>query len=214
MKHVSAPPRRRRMNWAVRGLFACVLVVMGIVAWAALARALAPRENTTQEKFDALIVLGYPADSDGNPSPTEQARVTEAVRQYELGVAPRIIITGGAAHNQFVESQVMARTAEAYGIPAGALIEEEHAMNTIENACNSVHIMRSHGWESAEVITSPNHLPRAAMIFGRLPIKFRMDKAPAAGPEPGWLTADTTVMEILKTVHYLFWSRQTEPCAL
>jgi uncharacterized SAM-binding protein YcdF (DUF218 family) len=202
------------MSWLARGIVACVLAVVGIVAWAAVARAVAPRENTTQDKFDVLVVLGYPADSEGNPGPTEQARVMEAVREYELGVAPRIIFTGGAAHNRFVESQVMARTAEAYGIPAGAIVEEEHAMNTIENACNSVHIMRSHGWESAEVITSANHLPRAAMIFGRLPIKFRMDKAPPEAPEPWSLTADTTAMEILKTVHYLVWSRQTEPCEI
>lgn len=175
---------------------------------------MAPRENTTQDKFDALIVLGYPADADGNPSPTEQARVNEAVREYELGVAPRMIFTGGAAHNQFIEAQVMAKDAVALGIPAGAIVKDEHAMNTIENACNSVQLMRSHRWESAEVITSPNHLPRAAMIFGRMPIKFRMDKAPPEGPEPGWLTADTTTMEILKTVHYLFWSRQTEKCDL
>jgi uncharacterized SAM-binding protein YcdF (DUF218 family) len=202
------------MSWSARIVLACASVVVGVIVWAAVARAVAPRENTTEDKFDVLIVLGHPADADGNPSPTEQARVNEAVREYELGVAPRIIITGGPAHNQFIEAQVMARTAEAQGIPAGAIIREEHAMNTIQNACNSVRIMRSHGWESAEVITSSNLLPRAAMIFGRLPIRFRMEKAPPAGPEPGWLTADTTAMEILKTAHYLVWSRQSEPCDL
>jgi len=202
------------MSWPARGAIACVLAVVGVVAWAALARVLAPRENTTQDKFDVLIVLGYPADSDGNPSPTEQARVSEAVREYELGVAPRMIFTGGAAHNQFVEAHVMARTAEAEGIPADAIVEEDHAMNTIENACNSVRIMRSHGWDSAEVVSSPNHLARAAMIFSRLPLKWRVQAAPPAGPEPGWLTMDTTATEILKTVHYLVWSRQTEPCEL
>jgi uncharacterized SAM-binding protein YcdF (DUF218 family) len=202
------------MSWPLRGAIACALAVVGVVALAALARAFAPRENTTQDKFDVLIVLGYPADSDGNPSPTEQARVNEAVREYELGVAPRMIFTGGAAHNQFVEAQVMARTAEAEGIPAGAIIEEQQATNTIQNACNSVRIMRSHGWDSAEIVSSPNHLPRAAMIFGRLPLKWRVQAAPPEGPESGWLTMDTSAMEILKTVHYLVWSRQTEPCEL
>jgi uncharacterized SAM-binding protein YcdF (DUF218 family) len=209
----SAHPRhRRRLSWLERVIVGCVVLVVAIVAWAALARALAPRENTTQERFDVLIVLGAPADSDGNPTPVEQSRVSEAVREYERGVAPRMIFTGGAAHNQFVEAQVMARTAEAQGIPAGAILKEEQAGNTIENACDSLRIMRSHGWDSAEVVTNQNHIPRAAMIFSRLPIKFRMHAAPQMGQEPDWLGGDTVAMEILKTVHYLVWSRQMEPC--
>jgi uncharacterized SAM-binding protein YcdF (DUF218 family) len=192
----------------------CVLVVAGIVGWALLARALAPRENTSLDKFDVLIVLGYPTDADGNPSPTEQARVTEAVQEYYRGVAPRMIITGAAAHNQFVEARVMARTAEAQGIPSDAIVEETHARNTIENACDSLQLMRSHGWESAEVVTSPSHAPRAAMIFSRLPLKWRLRQAQALGPEPGWLNAGRTTMEIVKTVYYLVWSRQTEPCRI
>ena len=206
------PQRRKRISWLTRGAIACVVVVCGVVAWAALARVLAPKENTSQTQFDALIVLGSPADSDGNPTPMEQARVSEAVREYERGAAQRIIFTGGAAHNQFVEAQVMARTAEAQGIPAGAILEEKQAMNTIENACDSLRMMQSRGWNSAEVVTSPHHIPRAAMIFSRLPIKFRMHAAPPVEPDPNWFAGDTMTMEILKTVHYLVWSRQTEPC--
>jgi uncharacterized SAM-binding protein YcdF (DUF218 family) len=206
------PRRGRRLSWRARIIFGCAVVVIAIVGWAALARAMAPRENTSQKQFDVLIVLGNPADDDGNPTAIEQARVSEAVSEYERGVAPRMIFTGGAVRNQFVEAQVMARTAEAQGIPASAILEESQARNTIENACDSLRIMRSHGWDSAEVVTSPRHLPRAAMIFSRLPIKFRMRAAPPASPEPNWLSGDTTAMEILKTVHYLVWSRQSEPC--
>jgi uncharacterized SAM-binding protein YcdF (DUF218 family) len=192
----------------------CVLAVAVLLAWAVLARALAPKANTQLEHFDALIVLGYPADADGNPSPTQLARVTEAVHEYERGVAPRIIVTGGAAHNQFVEARVMARTAEAQGIPEAMVFEEPQAMNTIENTCNSVKMMRSHGWESAEVVSSATHLPRAALMLSRLPLKWRVHAAPALEPESAETTAMVTMLEILKTVHYLLWSRQTEPCAL
>jgi uncharacterized SAM-binding protein YcdF (DUF218 family) len=206
------PRRRKQLSWLERIVFGGVVAVIAVVAWAALARALAPQKNTLQSQFDVLIVLGTPADSDGNPTPMEQAFVSEAVREYERGVAPRIIFTGGAAHNQFVEAQVMARTAEAQGIPAAAILKEEQARNTIENACDSLRIMRSHGWDSAEIVTNQNHIPRAAMIFSRLPVKYRMHAAALPGPEPNWLGADSTAMEILKTVHYLVWSRPMEPC--
>jgi uncharacterized SAM-binding protein YcdF (DUF218 family) len=189
-------------------------VIAGLVAWAVIARALAPKSNTTLDRFDVLIVLGYPADSDGNPSPTQLARVTEAVHEYERGVAPRMIMTGGAARNRFVEAQVMARTAEGQGIPASQILEDTQARNTIENACNSLRIMRSHGWDSAEVISSPSHLPRAALILSRLPFQWRVHGAPPLGPQPAYRAALADVVETLKTIYYLLWTRQTEPCRL
>jgi uncharacterized SAM-binding protein YcdF (DUF218 family) len=195
-------------------VIAVVALILGVFAWAALARALAPTANTSQSQFDVLIVLGYPADDDGNPSPTQQARVAEAVHEYERGAAPRMIITGGAVDSQYVEAEVMAHTAKAQGIPAGAIVEEAQARNTIENACDSLRIMRSHGWQSAEVVTSRSHAPRAAMIFGRLPLKWRMQAAPPLEPESGWTSLELTAAEILKTVHYLVLSRQAEPCEL
>jgi uncharacterized SAM-binding protein YcdF (DUF218 family) len=206
----AAPRRRRRIGWLARGILACTALVLGLIAWAALERALAPAGNTTQDHFDALIVLGSPADADGNPSPHQLARVTEAVHEYERGVALRIIVTGGAVANRFVEAQVMARTAEAQGIPASAVLQDPAARNTVENTCNAWRIMRSHGWESAEVISSPSHLPRAALMLSRLPIKWRVHEA--LGSVGSGATAKQTAIEILKTLHYLMWSRQMERC--
>lgn len=198
----------------MRSVLACAALVLGLFGWAAIARSLASRENTAQDQFDVLIVLGYPADVDGNPSPTEMARVSEAVREYERGVAPRIIMTGAAAHNRFVEAEVMTHIAEAQGIPADRILEERNARDTIENACNSLRIMQSHGWHSAEVISSPSHLPRAAMILSRLPLKWRVHAAPPVEPDTSTESKVVKALELLKTVHYLVWSRQTEPCHL
>lgn len=202
------------MSWAWRGTVASAALGLGLIAWAALARAFAPHGNTTQEHFDVLIVLGNPADADGNPTPIELERVTEAVREYERGVAPRIIFTGGAAHNQFVEAKVMARTAEAQGIPASAVLEETRARSTIENTCNSLRMMRSRGWDSAEVISSASPLPRAGLMLSRLPLKWRVHAALRLEQEAMGTGAADTAIEILKTAYYLVWTRQTEPCVL
>ena len=205
----TAPRKKKRLGWVGRGVLVCLLAVLGLIGWAAIARLVAPKANTARQQFDVLIVLGSPADRDGNPTATEQARVGEAVAEYERGVAPRMIFTGGAAHNQFIEAHVMARTAEAQGIPASVILEEPEAKNTIENACDSVRMMQSHGWTSAEVISNASHLPRAAMIFSRLPVEWRVHAVQGPGAA-GWETA----VEIVKTVHYLVWSRQTEPCEI
>ena len=42
--------------------------MLSLLAWAAIARQLAPISNTSLTRFDAIIVLGTPADSDGNPN--------------------------------------------------------------------------------------------------------------------------------------------------
>jgi len=187
-------------------------VVFALLGWAAIARQLAPSSNTSLTRFDAIIVLGSPADADGNPTPAMLARVTEAVHEYQRGIAPRLILSGAAAHNQFVEARVMARAAHAQGIPESAISVEPEAMDTIHNACYSARIMKAHGWRSAEVISEALHLPRAGLIFSRLPIEWRMHAAPPLSPEPAVYAIGFSAMETLKTARYLAWTRQTERC--
>lgn len=193
----------------MRFAFGTALLVAILLGWAALARQFAPNGNTARNQFDAIIVLGTPADADGNPTPAQLARITEAVHEYERGVAPRMILTGGAAHNQFIEAEIMARTAEAQGIPASAIVVEPEARNAIQNACYAYRIMQAHGWTSAEIISSASQLPRVGLIFSQLPVKWHAHAAPPLGHVS---TGVSTALEILKTSRYLIWSRQTERC--
>jgi vancomycin permeability regulator SanA len=137
-----------------------------------------PLSDTNATHFDTLIVLGYPAFPDSTPRPEMRERVLEGVREYKAGVAPRIIMTGGSAHNHHKEAHVMAELAASQGVPREALIEETQALDTIQNAYYSVKIMEAHGWHSAEVVSSPSHLPRASLIFAHFPITWRMHAAP------------------------------------
>jgi uncharacterized SAM-binding protein YcdF (DUF218 family) len=200
------------MSWRKRGILGAILAVAGLLAWGYLARRLAPASNTALTHFDAIIVLGDAADGDGNPTPIELARVTEGVREYERGVAAHLVFTGGAVANQFVEARVMARTAEAQGIPAAAIVVEPEARDTIENACYSVRSMKARGWGSAEVVSSAWHLRRAGLIFSRMPIAWRTHAAPALEPGSGWHEDAVGMEETLKTVRYLVWGRPIERC--
>ena len=153
----------------------CVVIYVGAV-WV-IDRTL-PLSNTCANHFDTIIVLGYPALKDGTPRPEMRERVLEGVREYKAGVAPRIIMTGGAAHNDFVEADVMAAMARAQGVPADVIFEDRQAKDTIQNAYYSVQIMEAHGWHSAEVVSSDSHLRRASLIFVHFPIAWRMHAAP------------------------------------
>lgn len=130
-----------------------------------------PTHNTAATHFDTIIVLGTPSLLDGTPSPEQRERVLEGVREYKAGVAPHIIMTGAAAHNQFVEAHTMARFAEAQGVPASAILEEPQAQNTIQNIYYSAHLMHEHGWSAAEVVSSPYHLGRTDLILDTLNIR-------------------------------------------
>jgi uncharacterized SAM-binding protein YcdF (DUF218 family) len=204
--------RSRRMSVRTRVVLASIALAVVVVAWAALARAFAPRGNTQATRFDALIVLGSPADAEGNPTPAQLSRVTEAVHEYERGVATHLILTGGTVRHGFVEAEVMARTAEALGVPASSIIVEAQALDTIQNACYSARIMKARGWRSAEVITNPSHTPRAGLIFSRLPIDWRLHAAPSLEPEVRSSGRAAAGLEVLKTVRYLVYAQWAERC--
>jgi uncharacterized SAM-binding protein YcdF (DUF218 family) len=200
------------MSVRTRVILASIAVVVVLVAWTALARAFAPLGNTSATRFDALIVLGSPPDAEGNPTPVQLSRVTEAVHEYERGVASHLILTGGTTHGSYVEAEVMARVAEAQGVPASSIVVEPQALDTIQNACYSVRIMKAHGWRSAEVISSISHLRRAGLIFSRLPIDWRVHGAPSL--EPAISSPGQTVdgLEVLKTLRYLVYAQWAERC--
>lgn len=124
-----------------------------------------PDHNTSAKHFDAIIVLGQPTKPDGTIAPEAQERMEEGVREYKRGVAKVIIPTGGKAHNDFYEAHAMKEYAISRGVPADAIIEEDQAKDTIQNIYFSWQIMQQHGWHTAEVVSSPSHLPRTSLIL-------------------------------------------------
>jgi uncharacterized SAM-binding protein YcdF (DUF218 family) len=162
------------------------IVILAIVGTVFLYRVI-PDHNTDLTRFDTIIVLGTPAKPDGTPSPEQRERTLEGVREYKAGIAPNLIFTGGPAHNRFVEAHVMATLALAQGIPFSAITEEGQAQNTIQNIFYSQRIMAAHHWNSAEVVSSPSHLPRTALILQHYTMEWRTHPAPWPAEYNLWL---------------------------
>ena len=148
-----------------RTLIVVVLIVFALALIVTINYKTLPTHNTTQTHFDTIVVLGTPTRSDGTPSPEQRERVLEGIREYKAGVAPHIIMTGGPAHNSFIEAHTMAQFAAAQGVPASDILEEPQALNTIQNIYYSAQLMHQQTWSSAEVISSPHHLGRTALIL-------------------------------------------------
>lgn len=115
--------------------------------------------------FDVIIVLGSPANQDGTPSYVMKYRVEKAIDLFDQGCASRVLFTGGAVKNQFIEAEIMARYAGELGLPQNVILQEKHSTNTIENAKNSISIMLERKWNKAAIVTSPYHTRRTMMIF-------------------------------------------------
>ena len=141
------------------------VVLLGIVAAVGIAYWTVPRGNTDQASFDTIIVLGSPADPDGKPSVEQRERVKEGVLEFQRGHAEHLILTGGAAHNQWVEARTEAQYAESLGVRPEAVFVEGRSLNTIQNIFYAWEIMKAHGWTSAEVVSSHSHLPRTGLIL-------------------------------------------------
>lgn len=162
------------MKWFWVGLAG---LVAGVIAVVVTYRTV-PDHTTEATHFDTLIVLGSPADPDGAPSWDERERVMEAVREWKAGRADHIILSGGAAHNQWVEGAVMAGIAARAGVPANALEVEGQSLNTIQNIFYSHAIMERHGWRTAEVVSEASHLPRASLILEHWHFPWRVRACP------------------------------------
>jgi uncharacterized SAM-binding protein YcdF (DUF218 family) len=174
--------------------FAFALLFFAIVATIVFYRSI-PTHNTDLTHFDTIIVLGTPANADGSPSPEQRERTLEGVREFKAGVAPHLILTGGPAHNQFVEAHVMALLAIARGVPPEDVVEEDRAQNTIQNIFFSQRIMAAHNWTSAEVVSSSSHLPRTALILQHFPLAWRTHAAPWPPEDTFWQRAVRTCVE-------------------
>ena len=173
------------LRWLERVLAVFGLLVLLAVLFVCLTYETIPRHNCKRTHFDTIIVLGAPALPDGNPSPEERARVMEGVREFKAGRAGHIIFSGGAAQNRFVEGEVMAELAEVQGVPVADIVIEGQSKDTIQNIYFSYRLMQQRGWTSAEVVSSPSHLPRAGLILEHY--SFQWQEHAARWPQEfGW----------------------------
>lgn len=96
------------------------------------------------------------------------SRVEEAVSLYREGWAKQVIFAGAALDPASPSNAlVMKRQAIKMGVPAGAITIEERSTNTQQNAQFVAKIVKSRGYDSLILVTSPYHQRRAYITFKR-----------------------------------------------
>src|SRR6202167_4998852 len=154
-------PRRR---WLLRlealGLAALIsfltLTAIGIV-----------HEGALQEihSADAIVVFGA-AEYSGRPSPVLRARVDHAFEVFKQGIAPVVIVTGGAALDpSFSEGGVGVDYLKHRGIPERNLIAETQGSDTAHSAIRVAVIMRANGLHSCVAVSDAYHVFRIKKLL-------------------------------------------------
>ena len=111
------------------------------------------------QKSDAIVAISG-GDTD--------ARTEEALKLYKDGWAPKIIFSGAALDpTSPSNAKVMAASAETKGVPKDAIILEEAAANTQENASDVAKIVQQNKFKQIILVTSPYHQRRASIVFRR-----------------------------------------------
>ncbi|KWX84886.1 hypothetical protein AMQ83_28050, partial [Paenibacillus riograndensis] len=82
---------------------------------------------------------------------------------YELGYAPYLLLSNSKEITS--PSGDMLQTALALGIPKDAILTENAALSTYQNAKLTLPIMKQHGFTSALVVSSDFHIRRGKRIF-------------------------------------------------
>ncbi|HEY0014758.1 MAG TPA: YdcF family protein [Longimicrobium sp.] len=162
------PVPRKRAPLPVRIVRGLVKLGLFMVACWALSIAsihLWGRRNEAR-KSDAIVVLGA-AQYDGRPSPVLKARLDHAVRLYERGVAPTLIMTGGQAPGDTVSEAVVSRRyAIRQGVPAAAILTEpgDGGMTTLESMRAVSRLMRTRNMKTAVMVSDPFHMLRLKLL--------------------------------------------------
>jgi uncharacterized SAM-binding protein YcdF (DUF218 family) len=112
----------------------------------------------TIRNSDAIVVIS------GGETRT---RTIEGITLYQEGMAPLIIFSGDTLDPESPSNaEVMKDIAVTeFEIPAAAVITEDYATSTYENALNLKPVFENNNINSIILVTSPYHQRRSAMTF-------------------------------------------------
>jgi uncharacterized SAM-binding protein YcdF (DUF218 family) len=123
-------------------------------------RILAQGDRDERRPADAIVVLGA-AQFDGRPGGVFEARLDHAVALYHERLAKYLVVTGGKLPGDRTTEAATARAwAIARGVPAEAILAEDHGRSTLESIEAVAAIFRAYGIRSAIFVSDRMHMLR------------------------------------------------------
>jgi uncharacterized SAM-binding protein YcdF (DUF218 family) len=158
---------------------------------------------------DAIVVLGASVAENGQLSAESLRRTVRGMTLYRAGQAPVIVFSG--IPNLDVpgpsEAEVRARLARELGIPREAILLEERAFTTREEANRIGEALRARGARRILLVTDPQHMGRARALFEHvglqvLPAVAEYPRSAARSPEERLRLMRETLGELLSLTYH------------
>ncbi|MFT5586282.1 MAG: uncharacterized SAM-binding protein YcdF (DUF218 family) [Cognaticolwellia sp.] len=123
--------------------------------------------DSLPKRASVIVILGCKVHMDGNPSIALQRRIEAGVALFQSDLAHEILVTGGAVNGAPNEAKSMSQALQRLGVPKGAILLEDQAQNTWDNAIFCAPLIRG----PAIIVSDDWHLPRALHLFERAGIQ-------------------------------------------
>jgi len=149
-------------------VIAAILLVIIAVPLYAVGVTWQAANNTLTREADVIVVLGA-AQLNGRPGEVLQARLDEAKRIYELGLAPHIItVGGGAPGDRTTEAASGKYWLSTHGIKSKNISALEVGRDTWVSTENYVKFMKLKNMQDVIIVTDPFHCRRAMTMANDL----------------------------------------------
>lgn len=189
----SAPHSQRKM-WLTLALIAAAMCI----AWTIVVYGEVARQASRQDlrKADAIVVFGA-AEYYGHPSAVFRARLDHAYLLFQRGLAPLIVITGGAADvPRYSEGGVGRDYLIAKGVPDQDIIAETQSSDTSESAERVGAIFHANDLHSCLAVSDGYHMFRVIKMLQKQGIVAYPSPRPDSRVSSRWARVRVNLREV------------------
>ena len=147
------------------------VAVLGINLWVTCSvsdRVLTEQQAAQLQDVDCVVVLGCQVRSDGTPSHMLEDRLKQGVALYQLGAAPKLLMSGDHGTTTYDEVNAMKRYAVEAGVPSQDVFMDHAGFSTYETIYRAKEIFQA---DKIIIVTQKYHLFRALYIAEALGVE-------------------------------------------
>jgi uncharacterized SAM-binding protein YcdF (DUF218 family) len=145
----------------IRRIFTLIFLIVLAIPTYAIAMTYYAAHYPAVRGADAIVVMGA-AQFDGRPGDVFEARLSEAKRVYDLGLAPLIVTVGAKAPG---DRTTEAASGKAWlvsaGVPARKIIALQNGRDTLVSTKAYVREMKKRELKNVIIATDPYHCRRS-----------------------------------------------------
>ena len=151
--------------WTTLSLVLLVVVVLGyvnlLVVETAKGRIISSQEAATLKDVDCILVLGCGVSENGTPSAMLNDRLRRGVELYDLGAAPKLLMSGDHGKENYDEVNVMKAYAVGKSVADSDVFMDHAGFSTYESLARAKEIFQA---QKIIIVTQQYHLYRAVYI--------------------------------------------------